>query len=132
MGGELLARKQFSDDILLVLAALFHRRTSLKGRTRFQKTIFVLKEEYDIPFTFKFRPYYYGPYSEDLTDLVFTLKAIKLLDEIPQKMSRDIVRYNYQLTKKGKKYFKVFKRSAKEETLEAIERLKENIPQINQ
>lgn len=131
MGGEVLARKQFSDDILLVLATLFYRRTPLKGRTRFQKTVFVLKEEYDVPFTFKFRPYYYGPYSEDLADLVFTLTAMKFLDEIPQKMSRDIVRYNYRLTKKGREYFKVFKQSAKEGTLEAIERLEESIPQIN-
>jgi uncharacterized protein YwgA len=132
MGGESLVRKRFVDDVLLVLATLFYRKGSLKGRTRFQKTVFLLKEKFDVPFTFKFRPYYFGPYSEDLTDLISVLEAVGVLDEMPQRLGIDIVRYNYKLTEKGKAYFRKFKGSAEKETLEKLEKLKENIIEINQ
>lgn len=114
------------------MATLFHRRAPLKGRTRLQKTVFLLKELYEIPFSLEFRPYFYGPYSEDLADLISILKAIKVLDEIPEKLAPDIIRYNYEITEKGKEYFKKFKRArAEKKTLEILERLKESTSEIN-
>jgi len=132
MGGKILARKRFLDDALLLLATLYHRKSSLKGRTRFQKTIFLLKEKFDVDFSFKFRPYYYGPYSEDLADFISILEAVGLLEEIPERRGKGIFRYNYKLTEKGKAYFKKFKSSAKNETLEGLEKLRKDIVEINQ
>lgn len=126
-----MTQKRLLNDVLLVIATLFHQRNPLKGRTRLQKTVFLLKELYDVPFSLDFRPYFYGPYSEDLADLISILKAIKVLDEVPEKLAPDIIRYNYELTDKGKEYFKRFKRFADKKTLRILERLKESSSEIN-
>jgi len=131
MSGEPLAKKSFLDDIFLILATLFYRRVSLKGRTRFQKTVFLLKEKFDVSFTFKFRPYYYGPYSEDLADMISILKAVAVIEEKPQRLGVGIIRYNYQLAEKGKTWFNKFRQLAEEETLEKLGKLKGNIREIN-
>lgn len=49
-----------SDDIVLLLY-LIDKLEKVEGRKRLQKLIYILKNEDNIPFTFSFRPYYYGP-----------------------------------------------------------------------
>jgi len=124
-------KNQFPDNVLLLLATLFYQRVSIKGRTRFQKTIFLLREKYGVPFSFKFRPYYYGPYSEDLSDLISVLKAINIVNEFPEELGLGITRYNYQLTERGKKYFKELQRSAEDRTLDTLHELEESVHLVN-
>ena len=69
------------------------------GRTRFQKIIFLLKEKYGVKFNYKFIPYHYGPYSQDLQYEIDMLNALGLIDINPE----DGILYSHQLTAEGKK-----------------------------
>ena len=73
----------------------------IRGRTRLQKTMFLLKEEYKMPITLHFEPYFYGPYSEELTYDLETLKAFKVIEEERVRIN-DYYEYRYKLTPKGK------------------------------
>jgi len=53
-----------SNTQLLILTANYLER--INGRKRFQKTIFLLQEQFDIEFRYRFIPYLYGPYSSQL------------------------------------------------------------------
>lgn len=119
-----------SDNILLVLASLNFCRKSIKGRTRFQKIIFLLNKKYEIPFHFEFRPYFYGPYSEQLSDLIHLLNALKLVEEETEYFGSGIVRYNYILTEKGKRYYTMFKETAGTRTESVIEELQKDVKAI--
>jgi len=123
--------KKTSDNILLLLASLFFHKKPIKGRTRLQKTIFLLKRKYKISFDFNFRPYYYGPYSEELSDLVFLLRALNFVEETTDHLGMGIVRYNYQLTEKGKKYFKMLENNAERETQKAIANLEKKTSEVS-
>jgi len=91
--------KNKSDMLLLLL--LLHLQKQIKGRTRFQKAVCVLKHKFGVGFSFKFRSYYYGPYSKSLSDALSLLHGTNLVREIPETLGSGIVRYNYQLTEKG-------------------------------
>lgn len=123
--------REILDNIFLVLSSLFLHKLPIKGRTRFQKTVFLLKRKYGIPFDFKFVPYYYGPYSEELAELISFLLALRLVKETTEYFGVGVVRYNYELTEKGKEYFAIFKKNAKRETLRAIQKLENKISKIN-
>ncbi len=62
-----------------------------------------MKYKEGIPFSFEFKPYFYGPYSEDLSDVIETLVGAGLLVEERELVwpSR-LVRYRYSLSGKGK------------------------------
>jgi len=62
-----------------------------------------LKYKEGVPFSFEFKPYFYGPYSEDLSDVIETLVGAGLLVEERELIwpSR-LVRYRYSLSGKGK------------------------------
>lgn len=119
-----------SDNILLTLASLFFHKEPVKGRTRFQKTIFLLQRQYGVSFDFYFRPYYYGPYSEDLSDLVFFLRALDFVEETTDYLGMRVIRYNYQLTEKGERYFKILEKNAERETRKAITNLERKISRV--
>ncbi len=61
-----------------------------------------MKYKERIPFSFEFKPYFYGPYSEDLSDVIETLVGAELLVEERELIwpSR-LVRYRYSLSSKG-------------------------------
>ena len=63
----------------------------------------VMKYKDGVPFSFEFKPYFYGPYSEDLSDVIETLVGAGLLVEERELIwpSR-LVRYRYSLSGKGK------------------------------
>ncbi|MGQ9460502.1 MAG: hypothetical protein ACUVRA_04655 [Candidatus Bathyarchaeaceae archaeon] len=89
-------------DILLLLLLLHLYKKPIIGRTRFQKIVCVLKEKFGVPFECKFRSYYYGPYSEELADSLSLLQGTKLVNETTEVLGINVVRYNYELTEKGK------------------------------
>lgn len=89
---------------LFLLLALFHivDNKKIEGRKRLQKLVCILKHGNDIPFLFNFKPYYYGPYSEELTDAVDTLVGLGLLTEKKEALASGVSKYVYELTPQGK------------------------------
>jgi len=124
-------KETVSNNILLLLASLFFYGKPIEGRTRLQKIIFLLKNRYEIPFNFNFKPYYYGPYSEELSDLVSLLRAFNFAEEKIEYFGFGKVRYSYALTEKGEKYFAEFGRSSGKDTIELIGKLKKYVLQLN-
>jgi uncharacterized protein YwgA len=94
-------------DLALILG-LFgsHSSKRIEGRTRIQKLSCILKYRYDIPFKFIFKPYFYGPYSDELSEDINTLIGMKLIDESISYVGNGYYRYDYMLTKKAEQIVK--------------------------
>jgi len=93
-------------DLALLIAVFgVNRNGKIAGRTRIQKIVCLLQYQAKIPFSFNFKPYYYGPYSDELSEAINTLVGMKLLEEkiIPTRFFS--FRYDYELTPKGKQLF---------------------------
>jgi len=91
-----------TEMLLLLLENL--KNQTIKGRTRFQKIVFLLQEE-GVNFGYNFRPYLYGPYSEELSHDVNMLTELGFLATNSEEMKSDGVvrdRYVYSLTEEGK------------------------------
>jgi uncharacterized protein YwgA len=89
-----------------LLLALFHLcGNQVDGRKRLQKMVCVLKHKDNIPFSFTFKPYFYGPYSEELASLIEIMKGAGLLEEETSAIAPGIVQYRYHLLKKGERAF---------------------------
>lgn len=96
--------KEKRDVFLLLL--LLQLSKKVQGRTRFQKTVCLLKYKYQIPFSFNFKYYYYGPYSDELADTLSLLHGTNLVEEISESISEGMVRYSYKLTERGEDIIK--------------------------
>lgn len=73
-------------------------------RIRIQKLALIAKIEFNYPFSFNYKSYYYGPYSEELTILINNLCRRGLVEENIEEITRnsEVIRtFNYQLTQKG-------------------------------
>jgi len=90
-------------DLSLLISTIYLSKGEIRGRKRLQKTVCVLKHAYKIPFDFSFRPYFYGPYSEQLADAMNVLEAVGLVVEVEDPLLSGIIQYDYFLTEKGKK-----------------------------
>jgi uncharacterized protein YwgA len=93
-------------DVALLISTIYFSDGQVKGRKRLQKTVCVLKHNYKVPFQFEFKPYFYGPYSESLTEAMSVLEAVGLVKEQKEKLPSNVYQYNYFLTDKGKKIAK--------------------------
>jgi uncharacterized protein YwgA len=93
-------------DLALLVMALGEARGPINGRKRLQKTVCLLKYQDKIPFSFEFKPYFYGPYSEQLAEAIEVLESSNIVNEEPRLLSNDIIQYNYELTEFGKKLHK--------------------------
>ena len=92
--------KPISDRERLILTLLFHKNGLLRGRTRCQKLVYLLRKIQGIEFDYNFMPYHYGPYSRDLQTDLDTLVGLDFIEEeigLP---------YNYTLSSAGKKLAK--------------------------
>jgi len=98
------------DIVLLISVFGAHENNRIEGRTRIQKEICLLKHSSRLPFSFDFKPYYYGPYSEELSETINTLVGLKLLKETITPVSFDSFRYNYTLTEQGRQLFQRIQR----------------------
>ncbi|MEA3254700.1 MAG: hypothetical protein U9Q22_02575 [Candidatus Altiarchaeota archaeon] len=74
---------------------------SVKGRTKLQKLIFLGQEEAGLHNLFSYRPYHYGPYSQELTGLIDELKLGGYVEE-KCRVSDDFIEYEYNITPKGR------------------------------
>jgi uncharacterized protein YwgA len=90
------------NDFALLLCVFRDSGGFIEGRKRLQKIVCTMKYKNKIPFSFDFRPYFYGPYSEELAEIVDTLVGTGLLKEWPEPLGEDVVKYTYELSNKGK------------------------------
>ena len=101
------------------ILVLLHSLGEIKGSTRLEKLLFLLKEKFEVvdkPF-YKFEPYYFGPFSVQILEDVRTLRDMGLIEienevfEPPSEFSDAIfVRKAYRLTEDGRaKAKEVFK-----------------------
>ena len=117
-------------DILLLLLLLRLYEKPIRGRTRFQKIVCVLKEKFGVPFGYNFRSYYYGPYSKELTDSLSLLQGTNLVNETTDVLGVGIVRHNYELTEKGKEMAE--KIISKIEDKKFLKEFEKNLSEIQQ
>jgi len=90
-------------DLLLLLVVL-RELGQVVGRTRLQKIVYLLREMYQIPFRFRFKPYFYGPYSEDLSDAIENLTALGVIEEGRRYLAEGVIEYSYSLTRRGSSF----------------------------
>jgi hypothetical protein len=110
-------------DIALLINFFGHYNGSVRGRTRIQKDICILKYKDNIPFTFEFESNYYGPYSYSLSDTVDTLIAAGLLEETVVLLSSGVKRYDYKLTQEGNELFENSRRALRRKEPGILSRL---------
>ena len=89
-----------TSDLFLLLIVL-RTMGQIVGRTRLQKVIYLLRQRYQLPFSFRFKPYFYGPYSEELSDAVENLVALGMIEENRRYLDEGVIEYSYKLTKRG-------------------------------
>src|SRR2546428_8326870 len=114
-------------DLALLLSTIYLSKKHVKGRKRLQKTVCVLKYGYGVPFQFQFRPYFYGPYSEQLAEAINVLEAVGLVTEVEDELPSGVIQYDYYLTKKGEAVAEdMLTKNVPEE--ESVSKLKKAIP----
>jgi uncharacterized protein len=95
----------------VILALIKHNGGEIKGRTKLQKLVFFANVMFNLDISF--RPYYFGPYSDDVAISTNYLIAMNLINEAQEHFpdmqfgtSYESVRYTYKLTSNGEDYFK--------------------------
>ena len=74
----------------------------IEGRTRLQKMLFLLQQEYNsCDFQYQFHAYDYGPYSSTLQFDIDELIQQGLLKESTEGLSNGKLKYKYSITKEG-------------------------------
>jgi len=99
------------DDPKKWILLLLHYLGEIKGSTRLEKLLFLLKEKFEVvdkPF-YKFEPYYFGPFSAEILGDVKLLRDMGLIEienEVfePRSQFSDaiFIRKAYKLTEDGK------------------------------
>ena len=89
----------------LLLSLLYLSDGTIEGRKRFQKKVCILKHEYEVPFSFEYIPYYYGPFSENLASALDNLVGLGYVLEERTEYS-GLLRYTYRLTSSGEEFAK--------------------------
>lgn len=79
----------------------------IEGATRFQKLMYLAKMEYNLPHSFEFIKYHYGPFSPELRDTLQFFVDNELINEKSDCYGQDengypIVKMTYSLTEKGR------------------------------
>ena len=65
--------------VILTLKYLLNEKNEVEGRTLLQKTLYLLNEKLNLKISFI--PYYYGPYSEKVSDALQLLKSLGIIEE---------------------------------------------------
>lgn len=120
------------NDVALLIAVIGSHRSRVKGRTRLQKEVCILKHREKVPFGFGFESYYYGPYSAQLTDLLDTLIAAGLVEQSTVELDFEMCRYDYALTEKGKQLFESVEEALEKSSPKLIERLGGSVKKLEE
>ena len=87
-------------DLFLILLRNIRDDYSIKGRTKIQKIMFILKNEFDLPHNFNYFLYTHGPYSIALQNEIDTLATLGLVNETAMR-AQNYLTYKYSLTRQG-------------------------------
>lgn len=94
-------RKENHNVGMLLLLLKYHKK--VEGRTRLQKLVYLLKEKYGIKFSYRFMPYFYGPYSEDMQMDINMLTLLDLIRVETQSLREGVLLYIHSLSPNGEK-----------------------------
>lgn len=97
------------DRQLLPLALLYaNDEHEIQGRTRMQKLVFLIQEEFDdtsaLPGEYNYIPYDYGPFAKKLYADLDYLKDRGFIKEATKTIEDGKVQYNYRLTPEGREH----------------------------
>jgi len=126
-------------NLVFLLAALRGHDGCIKGRVRFEKLVFLLIRDHNIPFEYRFVPYTYGPYSDKFVDHIALLISMGFVIEELQPEENYISELVYRITERGEgliknaikkesingkidKIMDAIKAMSKEETQELVDR----------
>lgn len=101
------------------LLVVLNKLKEIRGRTRFQKIVFLLMEKNVVDFAYDFIPYYYGPYSQDLQIEIDLLEAADVVDVKPA----GGILYVHGLTKKGKAAAKEIEQKMRKDEIEKLSKI---------
>jgi uncharacterized protein YwgA len=95
-----------NDFVTLTLLAV---GGEIKGKTKLQKTVFLLGAMTDSLDDLGYRPWYYGPYSDDVNGAVTWLKTIGAIDQNVTAWGHDrsgfeVQRYDFRLNDQGRRF----------------------------
>ncbi|MBD3227912.1 MAG: hypothetical protein GF329_06960 [Candidatus Lokiarchaeota archaeon] len=129
---DLISDSEISKDYnlkleeFIVLFFGFSPDNKIKGRTRFQKLIYLLNNRFNIFNKLKYFRYYYGPFSRVLESAVDNLKIFDYINE--EIIYLDIHQTKYQINRKlSNKGLELFKNLKNELTNNQIGAIKEMI-----
>ena len=120
------------NDIDLLIAVIGLHGSETKGRTRIQKEICILKHKDKIPFGLEFKSYYYGPYSSELTSAMDTLVSTGLLEQTTTRLGVDVFRYDYVLTKQGKRLLDATEKKLKKTHPKWLSRISNRVRELDE
>lgn len=119
-------------DIALLITTIGLHRYGVKGRTRIQKEMCILKHRDNVSMSFDFKSYYYGPYSSELSDIIDSLVAIDLLEQSTVELGLGVYRYDYELTEQGVRLFSTIKEELKKNAPELLIELEGNVRKLEE
>jgi len=119
-------------DLSLLIAFFGLHDSKVKGRTRIQKEICVLKHEDAVPISFDFKPYFYGSYSVRLSNVINILVATGILEQAIVRVGFRVYRYDYNLTGVGRKLFLSIKKRLEEKNPEILSKLESKIKTLEE
>jgi len=99
------------------------------GRTRMQKLVFLIQEEFEdadrqLPGTYTYVPYDYGPFARSLYDDLDRLKKESVIEEKKTEMADGTIKYEYELTDQASDYLSQVPKQKLQRTLELAEQIK--------
>lgn len=124
------------DRELLPLALLrANDGEEIQGRTRMQKLVFLIQEEFEdaehkLPETYTYVPYDYGPFARDLYDDLDRLKDRGVIEEERVEMADGTYKYNYRLTDQADGYLSNLPQQKFERTQRFAEQIKSEFNDI--
>jgi len=123
---------RIDEIVILTLKYLSNPKGEVEGRTLLQKMIYFLNEKLNLGIPFV--PYYYGPYSEKVTNALEELRNVKMIEENVEVYSPEMSwlyifeprLYRYTLTDFGLKFAEMVEGKHKEEA----KKIKQTIEEI--
>ncbi len=122
---------RIDEIVILTLKYLSNEKREVEGRTLLQKVIYFLNEKLNLGIPFI--PYYYGPYSEKITNALEELKSVGMIEERIENYSSDMPwicafeprLYKYTLKEFGLKFAEVIEGKYEEEAKKIEKTIKE-------
>jgi uncharacterized protein YwgA len=103
----------------------------IEGRTRLQKMVFLMQQEFaekdeSLPGEYQYIPYDYGPFAKKLYDDIDDLADRHVIDEDPETIEDGKVKYYYRLGRRGDDYLHEWSDAEVKRVQKVAERIKRN------